>query len=313
MANFEAQEAVKKLLNCKAEFGKKYSYKIIKDSGMKILFDFANLKSENTLEKEAYILYSLIVLKCESIFTLSGGKAHKNSINNVETRITFDPFSIWPIVRSQFEAYCTFYLIFIQPKEDNERQLFYNLWVLSGLNYRQRFMSEFPENKIKKEEETQTIEQIKRDILNNQFYISLDSKNKKFFDERIKHREWQCYFDGINIKKAGFEDLAILAGMKSSMVENLYSYLSLSSHPSNVSVFQFRDLYKLDQDRQMTFDALELSKNFAAFAITDFAKTNKHSKKSFESLPETYQAFINMINSVFRSEEYSVNQIQKTF
>jgi hypothetical protein len=312
MADLAAREQIHRLLNSESEDDNIDSLNHVREAGLKILFAFKDSKPKNAIEKETHLLMSMNILKSDSILQIAKGRILKNSIDEENAPLIYDPFSIMALVRSQFEAFCTFNSIFVYPKSTDEQQLFYLMWVISGLKYRQRFPANTPFAVQKKETERIQIDQLISEIYINEFYVQMDQRNQAFIQDRIRRKEWQCYFDGTNVIMAGWEEIALkIGGLRENLMQSLYSYLSLSSHPSNVSVFQFSDLFKDGGDKSLTSLGMSLSKCFLASMISDFTRINEKAKLEFEKLPPIYQALINMVNKIYRGDFYVVNDIHK--
>jgi len=312
MADHSAKETIHRLLSSPKNEDSLDALNYVREAGLKILFSFENTKPRDSAEKEAHLLFSMTILKCNSIMQIAKGDLLQNSLDNRPSLLIYDPFSIMSIVRSQFEAFCAFTSIFVHPKTEEEQKLFHLLWVISRLKYRQRFPARIPENIQKKEDEKKQLVQLESELLQNPFFLNLSSKDQQFIKDRVKAKDWQCYFDGTTVKKAGWEDLALqVAGCSEALINQRYSYLSMSTHPSNMSTFQFNDLRKNNTDKFMTNLGITLSTYISAMLIADFARINSQARISFEQLPPIHQALLNMLNQIFRSPTHVINDIHK--
>src|SRR3989304_2803966 len=166
-------------------------YKVITDAGFTILNYHGRVKATTVRDHEAKLLFQMTVLKSISLLQLSVPINYNNSVDGSSLKNTYDPFSMDNLVRAQYESFCSFNNIFLQPASEDERILKYNLWVLSGLNYRQRFNVSSEYAIEKKKHEAKEIEEITAAVLANKCYLGLDEQSKKNITDGIRKRDWQ--------------------------------------------------------------------------------------------------------------------------
>jgi len=284
------------------------SHKIIADVGFAILMEHGKTGTKSPWDHDANLLYQMTLLKSLSVVQHITPINHVNSIDGSKFKDTYDPFSMLNIVRAQYEAFCNFNNIFIQSKNVDELKLKYFLWVISGLNYRQRFKVTTPEHIKKKEKEKQQIEDLTKEITANNSFLQLDVQSQKNIMDGIKKRDWQFKIDGDKASKIAWHEMMTNAGAN-DMLEGQYASLSLNTHPSNVSVFQFGTMYTGGMQVTSTRMAIQLSKLFTAMFIRDYLIYFKDYKPYFEKLPLIPQMLINSYNGMFRDESYRLNEI----
>lgn len=267
---------------------------------------------ENQMWHEAAMLFQMTILKGLSLIHLIRGLNYHNAFERDMNFIGIhDPMSTWAIVRAQFEAYCNFNNIYVNSKSDNERKLLYCLWVISGLKYRQRFTLSgmLQEHVDRQRSEAFTIIGLFRQVLSNPFFAALSSKEQNKIKDGIRRREFQFYFEN-GIAKQGHWNVLIKNAGCNSGFDHMYSAMSLSTHPSNVSVFQFRDMYLDGSSTEMTFFSLMVSKLIMSFLISDYLNKFPTMKITFNGLPEIHQLLINSFNRVFRGDAFVLNNIE---
>lgn len=284
------------------------SHKIIADIGFAILMEHGKIGTKSPWDHDANLLYQMTLLKSLSVVQHVTPINHTNSIDGSKFKDTYDPFSILNIVRAQYEAFCNFNNIFIQSKNEDELKLKYFLWVISGLNYRQRFKVTTQEHLKKKEEEKQQIEDLTKEITTNNCFLQLDAQSQKNIMDGIKKRDWQFKIEGNKASKIAWHEMMTNAGAN-DMLEGQYASLSLNTHPSNVSVFQFGTMYTGGMQVFSTRMAIQLSKLFTAMFIRDYLIYFKDCRPYFEKLPLIPQMLINSYNGMFRDESYRLNDI----
>ncbi len=286
------------------------SYKKIIDVGMKILWDHNRNSNLNEVENDAHILVQMSLLKSISLLKLSEGLHYTNELNDTHLNDIFDSFGMGNIVRSLYEAFCNFNNIYIQSKNKDEIDLKYNVWVLSGLNSRQRFPAKTENSIQQREKEAKIILEYNELLEVNSCYNSLQESGKSNIERCIKKREWQIKIDSNNAYKIAWHEMFTNAGVKH--YDEQYNYLSSVSHPSNLSVIQFKQMYEGESiDKRGDYHSMKLmlstSKTIIAFLIRDYIKYFNLIEEYFEKIPLLDQMLINVYNRNFRGEDYVLN------
>lgn len=286
------------------------SYTNVLNTGMRIL-DFAGeIRLDNGIDHEGHLLYQMTLLKCLSIKTLYRNHSFTSEIGGNHIPSILDPMSMWAIVRSQFEAFCNFNNIYLQTSTPEKKDLVYSLWVISGLKYRQKYETDTmnAENTTKKEKEAKEIIEITNHIKSTTLFRSMDEKEKGKIDSYIKNAVFQVYFKDDKLVTGGWAELMQNAGTR-DLFKGMYNMMSLSTHPSNVSVFQFRDLYK-DGMAQFNADFLmKFSSFITACLIRDFCEYFPSLKEDFSKLPKMNQHLVNGFNRLLRGNDYVLNDL----
>lgn len=259
---------------------------------------------------DAKIVLQMMLTKAlnlkNSIDGMSYVSHHGSSLNNI-----IDPTIIASLVRNIFETVAMFNLIYLKPTTEDEKTIMYNLWVSAGLKYRQRFeiSAKSDEAKQKVEDEKKEIENIENRIKNTALYKSLDSREQKKLDDRIKDKEFQMYFDGLKVKFVSWQDTVAVMGIKDTILPNMYTFFSLYSHPSNVSVFQFAGMFDKGNEAFPDLTKFNLKVSFFMFSIfiADYIKVFPKVLSTFEKLSLVEQIAINFQNTLARSYDYTIN------
>jgi len=287
-------------------------FKILIDSGLKLIYDHSTSKPNNPLESDCAILFQMSLLKGLSLMELVGGINYANSSDSKIKLINIiDPFSVSTIVRGQFEAYCMFYNFLHQHTDQSQRDLLYNLWVIAGLNERQEF-SYAAKSQLSKDKliaERQRITLLIMEVKNSTIYKSNGGKSAKKIDNAIKNKKYRYYFEngelmdgywGVLFKNSGVNN-------QSDLFKEIYPYLCSDTHPSQVSVFQFRDIFKKEEFRSRAMFGVIISKFIISFFIRDFCEYYPGAKTIFNGLPKLNQLLINVHNTTLRGNSYSIN------
>lgn len=288
------------------------SYRYVLDVAFLILTEHRRNQSfYNLIDNDANILLQMMATKCISILELTKGCYYQNQINlsiGLNGGIQ-DTFGMLNIVRSQFESFCTFNHIYINTKGREETTLLYNLWVIAGLNYRQKFVNHIgtPENMAKFLSEKEEIEKIINVIRCNSIFASMDSSQQAKIEHAIERKSFQVTVEGTIVKgNVAWWELLMRTGVN-DMFGQMYNSLSLSTHPSNVSVFQFAEMYTDKSFIKSTQFAVNFSKLLLCFMIRDYCHYFPECKEYFGSTPKLHQHLINSYNSTMRSNVFKIN------
>jgi hypothetical protein len=259
---------------------------------------------------DAKIVLQMMLTKAlnlkKSIDGISYEASNASSLNNI-----IDPTIIASLIRNIFETVAMFNLIYLKPKTDDEKEIMYLLWVSAGLKYRQRFEStaESEENQKKITDEKAEIEGIVSKIKDTQLYKSLDIKEQTKIDNKLKKNDYQMYFDELKVNNVSWQDTVSVMGIKDSILPNIYTYFSLYSHPSNVSVFQFAGMFNKGDESYYDLTNFNVKVAFFMFSIFigDYIKIFPNVLKTFEKMNLIEQIAIDFHNTLARSYEYSIN------
>lgn len=236
--------------------------------------------------------------------------------NNAIIIDLIDPTIIASLIRNIYETSGVFNLIYRNTTNPNEKELVYNLWVLSGLKYRQRFSYKQFSKEIhdKQAEELKQIEHLQNDIISSDLFISMDQKDQKKISNAIKEKKYLIIITNGHVNHTSFKDLVNIMGVRDEIILNeIYTYFSLYSHPSNVSVFQFGAMYN---DERKSFLSLalfnvRLSIFFLSIFIADYLFVFPNMNLIFNKLPIRDQVVINFFNTFTRGYDYSINDTWK--
>lgn len=286
------------------------SYRLITDAAFEIMKNQKGKMQTNIEDTDAIGIYEMTILKNLSIFKLAESLNYNSNIGDFEISNRFDPFALSSIIRTQYEAFCTFNNIFRLSKSSEERKFKYNLWVLSGLKYRQNFSPKLKENIKKKEDEKLEIIELLNKIRGSEIYQRLNAESKDKIENAIKRKNWQVVTIRDEANILPWHEMFNNAGAN-TILEGQYSSLSLNAHPSNVSVFQFADMFLRRNDLTNSIFTIKISKWLISLFIADYCYYFKESKEEFGKLPVMTQILINSYNLMCRDESYKINDASK--
>jgi hypothetical protein len=261
------------------------------------------------IEHEAKLMLQMMFTKVLHLNGILNGVSYSSNSGSYLNNI-IDPGVVAVMSRNIFETGGLFNLIYRQPKTDNERDIIYNLWRHAGLRTRQRFKESFEatERRSVLDEEKQDMKLITESINSNSYFLSLDKHNKKKILDRLDKGEFLIQFIDKKVKCYKWHELVDVMNLKKDLFDNLYTYFSLYSHPSNVSVFQFDDLFKDADDNylMMTNFNIKTILSFIGVFIADYINFFSEVTKVFNNLSLEEQLIIDFHNMLGRNESYSI-------
>lgn len=239
-------------------------------------------------------------------FTSKNGKR----LNNI-----IDPTIVASLIRNIYETTGMFNLIYRETKSNDEREIIYQLWVHSGLSYRQRFDSVVTtdENRDKVQHEKKQIESIQTAIEEIQLFKKLDEKNKGKIRTKIKDKDYLLRFNGEEVEFLSWRELVKSMNIIEGKLDHAYTYFSLYSHPSNVSVFQYGNMFAKGNESYPDLVLFNLHIAFFMFSvfIADYIKLFPSVLKTYEEMGLVEQIVINFHNAQARGHEYDINDSWK--
>ncbi len=261
-------------------------------------------------DKDAKIINQMMFTKLTHIKKLVEGVGY-TAKNGDKLNAIIDPTIIASLTRNVFETTSLFNLIFRSTKTTDEKAIIYGLWVLSGLKYRQRFASSAttPENIEKIEDEKKEITKIEAEIRETALYKSLDAKNRAKIETKIKDKDFKIKFDGNEVTFLNWQDMCDVMELNKDLFDNIYTFFSLYSHPSQVSVFQFENMFSRDKEEYIELTSTNLKYCFSLLSvfIADYINLFPEVKETFEKLEVHKQIAIDSHNRLLRGEKFLIN------
>lgn len=304
-------------MSSKAPEAKMKSLQMVLETGFCLLdavHSKINRKDRNAQVNDALIVFQMILGKGLAIKKLATGLEFENSINGTKTSGLVDPTPIAVLARTQFEAFANFYNIFNSTDDQKLTDLLYDMWVIAGLNERQRTVSEDMNDGLKKkaESERKEIEELRTTILENPCFKNLDEQRQNWFRERIRKRDFELLFKDGKFTKPGWRELFLNADVKDVFM-HLYSAMCLSAHPSNVSVFQYSQMFDKGFNNEMTFTYVGHSTIIMSFMIAEYCKYFSLAKDKFEKLPDLHKLIVDSYNGIYRGKQNEISDVRDKY
>ena len=281
---------------------KKESYSKVVDAGFQILNPvhekiIGNLRTAQN--QDAMILFQMVMSKGLAIQKLIDGIDFKNPKTEITTNI-LDPTSIAALTRTQFEAFSNFHNIYLSSKDQNVIDLLHDIWVVAGLNERQRgFEPTIEEHQIKATKEKEKIDGLLTRIQANLIFCKEEKEKQSKILEWIQNRKFEITYRNNKLVLLNQKDLFINSGVNKAF-ENQYALLSWFVHPSYISVLQFGQMYEQNFNEQHAYTFLRISRIIMSMLIADYATYFDVAMEEFKTLPKIDQLIIHSDNKTFR-------------
>ncbi|MGE0561741.1 MAG: hypothetical protein AB7O47_07990 [Flavobacteriales bacterium] len=287
------------------------AFRNILDSGIYISHELFKRNKGNhrpEIKQNATIIFQMIMTKGISLLDLYDGMDYENQLDSqIKLNGINDPFSMSLIVRNQLESYSNFNNIFLSSERKEVVELLHNFWILCGLKRRQKFIhSKMEKDQLEKgQKEKIKIDNVLSLIENSSIFKNLSADNKKHIKKGLNKNNFQFQFDGSEFKLCSWEHLFNSAS-NTEHLKHLYAEMSLKSHPSYVSVFQFAQSTTIKDTHFQASFYLHMSRIIMAFLISDCVKYFPEAKEIYAELPELNRALISSLNRNMRDKKWLV-------
>ena len=281
--------------------------KLILNFYSELILKFHKSKVNTELEAHNQMILQMFFSKGLYIHNILEGVSFENGAIRMNKII--DHSILFTLVRNLYEALCSFELVSVIPMDDEQKNIMYNLYCISGLKYRQQFYDESTNLEYKEIyiNEKNELEVRIDNIEKSSFFKGLDEANQKQIHNAIKCKSYKIVL-GKTIKRVLWKDIVSLMGIKKGVLDNMYSYYCLHAHPSYISRLQFEEAFKLNNPQfvQLSMFAAKNAIMFLSIFISDYIKLNPHIRVYFNSPTNTSKNIINIYNDVFRGPRFVI-------
>lgn len=311
MTKEQLRVEVERLMKSDAKQDVKDMLSILQECLFKIFMNHPKKQGDSNSTVDAKIVIQMIFSRmCNLKKDFDGFEYTANNGDKLNKII--DPTIIASSVRTVFETVGMFSTIYVKADSEDEKFILYNLWAIAGLKYRQRFVTanSSPETITKAAEEKQAIDDAVAAIEATDKFKALSIADKDKIYKCIAKYDFTIRFDGNSVKNLnGYQDMVEKAGIRSDIMGNIYTFLSLSSHPSNVAVFQFANMFSVEDPHFAFMSKFSLKFVFmlTSVFIADYIKVFPETLAIFNSLDVRDQCIINCYNIFARNRTYSIN------
>jgi hypothetical protein len=275
---------------------------------------FSIIKNHHDREKSeiasyADVFFQMMASKCLHMKLLLNGVSYSSS-KGISMDNIIDPTIITPLVRMMYEQAGLFNLIYRNAANEDERIIIYNLWMVSGLNYRQSFTDviTLDENKAKAQTESDEIKRYTKIIKGTTLYKSLPPKEQSKIETRINTKNYLVQIKNQKVDVLDWKKLNDILKLDVRLFSHFYAHASLYTHPNYVSAMQFSQMFSDERD-YMGLAELAITNGLAILSIflADYLHYYPEALQTFNNLPLGDQIVINMRNKVSRGAPYSIN------
>lgn len=273
-------------------------------------------EAKSKADAQAIIINQMIFAKIFLLKNLIKG-INFHAEDRTESTNIIDPTIVASNLRNLYETVGMFNLIYINTKTDDEKTILYNLWVSAGLKFRQRFkpLANTDEHKNKIIDEQKQIAELKSEIENTELYKSLNKKEQRKIQTKLNDKDYKIQFKDNKVMFLNWQNLVPVMGIRKGIMDTNYTYLSLYSHPSNVSVFQFGEMFSDSEESYLQIAAFNFKIYFFLLSIfiKDYITLFPNVLNTFNNLIQIEQLVINDLNGFARNEMFSINDTLKDF
>ena len=193
------------------------------------------------------------------------------------------------VLRSQLETFLMYHYIYINPSNDELKQLRYYAWIYSSLLQRQGFPSKTSFAKEQKKKDAAEMKKIQSIISKLTSFKELSDKQQKALFERGSGKLFM-HWSAI-LEETGFSE--------NHSFSTLYNYLSMYSHSEGLSAIQLRDnSFSYNKNIELAKLDLHQSKLLVCLMITSIIKLYPEIEKRFKTLPEKLRFDIEIFSSM---------------
>ncbi len=283
---------------------------IYHESMFYILVEFHGKPVKTIIDRDANLLFQMMLTKALYLQKIISGVSYDSnfgkSLNNI-----IDPTVVAVAIRNIFETTCVFHIIYSNTETEDERIILYNLWKHSGLKFRSRFeeIATTEENVAKMEGEKKEMKRLENEIRGTKLFESLDKKNQGKIITKLKEKDYKISIENGKVNFLSWQDITETMNLEKSLFDKIYTYFSLYTHPSNVSVFQYSDFFTKGEEsfKRVTNYNLQNAFAFLSIFISDYIKYFSETLTIFEELPLINQLLIDFRQFSMRGREFSIN------
>jgi len=225
---------------------------------------------------------------------LSGLTLHSNYYKEeMEGKTIIDIGSAKAVLRAQMEAFLMYHYIYVNPADEDMKELRYNAWIYSSLLQRQDFPSETEYAQKQKAKDAIELDKMKSSIRNlNSFQLLTPNQQERLL--RTGSGKLFSHWATI-LKETGFTE--------QNAFYDLYNYLSIYAHSEGLSAIQLE--YQPDAFENAVSQAnldLHHSKLLACLMISSIVNLFESVNKKLKTLPETTQWDIELYSMLAKGQ-----------
>jgi hypothetical protein len=266
-------------------------------------------------EADAKIILQMMFSKLIHLKKLLGGVHFTNKKGQQLTDTIIDPTVVTSLVRTIYETVCLFNIVYAVPNTADKRKILYYLWVSSGLNYQQEFSPAYASEAKKKKvaEDKKKIASLKKAIEDTEQYKALDKYNQNKIQLELRDKDFKIKIENNTVRCLSWQKISKEFITKSDVFDKIYTYFSLHTHPSNVSVLQFANMFREEEDtfKRITVFNLRFCLALSSIFLSDFIRLFPATLSTFEKRSDIEQIMLNFFNRMLREDNKSISDVSE--
>lgn len=302
-------EEIIRLFECKTISDCNCLFDIYLEFLLKAIINHSHEPINSQADDDAKIVLQMMMTKMLYLKNTLLGITFKLNDGTILEKI-IDPTIVASLVRNIYETTGMFNLIYRQTKNEDEKTIIYSLWVHAGLKFRQRFESIITtiDGREKYESEKIMMDNIVAEIEATSLFQKLDLKNKAKIKTKLKEKDYLLKFEGGEVIFLYWKDLVKSMGIQENHLEHIYTNLSFYSHPSNVSVFQFKDMFIKGEEAfiELTLSYMQIAFSMISIFIADYINLFPSVYNTYKSMDSRDKIVVNLHNTMLRGSKYSL-------
>ncbi len=199
------------------------------------------------------------------------------------------------VLRSQIETLLMYHHIYVNPSDDDEKQLKYHAWIYSALLQRSKFPAATEQGKAQKSKDQEEIVKIKLIIQSLTSFKKLSQKQQTALIDTGSGKLFNHW--ATILRETGFTEKHAISIM--------YTYLSMYAHSEGLSAIQLNSgMFKYEKNKGDANLDLHTSKLLVCLMISAIVKLFKPVEEKFKTLDENLQTDIQFYNKLALSARH---------
>lgn len=211
---------------------------------------------------------------------ISGFELNSNYISEINKHKIVDRASSIVILRSQLEAFLMYRHLYVNTKNDDEREFRYLAWIYASLKMRQKYPENTSVGKRKRAEEKIEIEKIQERI-----------QGLNSFDELSDKQKIAIFKEGSSKLFKHWSTILVESGYSENHIFSIeYKYWSTYAHSEGLSIMQLHDsTFRKNENDTSVISDIHSSKLLISSMIIFLCNSFEEVKSRFNTLPMVLQ------------------------
>ncbi|MEQ8519999.1 MAG: hypothetical protein RLN79_03680 [Cytophagales bacterium] len=149
--------------------------------------------------------------------------------------------------------------------------------------------------------------------MNSDYFKNLSEREQNKINNAIRKKEFKLILHDESVEFLHWNEVYLKLNFRENIFNEIYNYLSLHAHPSNVAVFQFDGIFDTEHKHylRLAYTNLRYAFMMSSVFITEYLNLFPELMKYFNQISIPDQILLNFHNTVARGEKYSINDTWK--